>query len=203
MENTLKKSRFLSTRSLVKVALLSAISFILMFVEMPIPGVFPDFLKIDISDIPALIAGMAFGPIAGLFVEVVKNVLHGLAATTTGGIGEVANIVVGSAFVMTTSFIYRRGKNLKTLLLGFLAGTIAIAVVGCIINYFVMLPFYGQFMGLDAIIALGSAINPKVNTLLDFVLWFIGPFNLLKGLIISVLTIPIYKKLERVIKGSC
>lgn len=202
MENTLKKSRTLSTKVLVKIALLSAIAFILMFIEMPIPGLFPDFLKIDISDIPALIAGLAFGPLAGLFVEVVKNVLHGLAATTTGGIGEVANIVVGGAFVMTTSVIYRKNKSLKSLFVGFLGGTVAIAVVGCLINYFVMLPFYGQFMGLDAIIKLGSAINPRVNTLLDFVVWFIGPFNLIKGAIISVLTIPIYNKLERVIKTA-
>ncbi|MEG0513940.1 MAG: ECF transporter S component, partial [Clostridia bacterium] len=122
--NTIRvRKKKLSTQSVVKVGLLSAVAFLLMFIEMPIPGLFPDFLKIDISDIPALIAGLALGPVAGICVEVVKNFLHTIVATTTGGVGELANIIVGSAFVVSTSFIYRRKMNMKSLVMGFVCGT--------------------------------------------------------------------------------
>lgn len=196
------KKRKISTRAVVKVGLLSAVAFLLMFVEMPIPGLFPDFLKIDISDIPALIAGLAMGPAAGICVEIVKNFLHTIVATTTGGVGEIANIIVGSAFVVGTSFVYRRKRNFKSLVLGFVCGTVSIAVVGSIVNYFFLLPFYGQLMGMDAIISLGHTVNPNVHNLGTFVLWFIAPFNIIKGIMISVLAIPLYKKLERVIKEN-
>lgn len=194
------KRRKLTTRTVVKVGLLSAVAFLLMFIEMPIPGLFPDFLKIDISDIPALVAGLAMGPAAGVCVEIVKNFLHTIVATSTGGVGEIANIIVGSSFVIATSLVYRRKRNLKALVEGFVCGTIAITVVGSVVNYFFLLPFYGQLMGMNAIISLGKAVNPNVHDLLTFVLWFIAPFNLIKGIIISVLSIPLYKKLERVIK---
>lgn len=196
------KKRKLSTRVLVKVGLLSAVAFLLMFIEMPIPGLFPYFLKIDISDMPALIAGLAMGPAAGICVEIVKNFLHTIVATTTGGVGEIANIIVGSAFVVATSVVYRRKKDFKSLVIGFVCGTLAIIAVGSIVNYFFLLPFYGQLMGMDAIISLGKAVNPNVHNLLTFVIWFIAPFNLIKGVMISILSIPLYKKLERLIKEN-
>lgn len=196
------KKRKLSTRVLVKVGLLSAVAFLLMFIEMPIPGLFPDFLKIDISDMPALIAGLAMGPAAGICVEIVKNFLHTIVATTTGGVGEIANIIVGSAFVVATSVVYRRKKDFKSLVIGFVCGTLAIIAVGSIVNYFFLLPFYGQLMGMDAIISLGKAVNPNVHNLLTFVIWFIAPFNLIKGVMILILSIPLYKKLERLIKEN-
>ena len=194
-----KSSRKSSTRNIVVVSFLSTIAFLLMFIEMPIPGLFPDFLKIDISDIPALVAGLSIGPVAGIAVEVLKNLLHAMKGSMTGGIGEMANIVVGSAFVVATSVVYRRRSNLKGLVLGFVVGTIVMTIVGSLMNYFVLIPFYGKLMGLQAIIGLGKAINPRVNDLLGFVLWFIAPFNLIKGIMISILSIPLYKKIESVI----
>ena len=195
-------SKRTSTRTLVKISLLSAISFVLMFVEMPIPGLFPSFLKIDISDIPALVAGLAMGPIAGFAVEGVKNFLHFITATSTGGVGELANLVVGGAFVVTSSTVYAYKKNLRGIVTGFILATIVMALVGSIMNYFVMLPFYGKFMGMEAIIGMGKAVNPRVNDLLSFVLWFIAPFNIIKGILISIVTIPLYKKLEKFLKVS-
>lgn len=189
-----------STKLLVKISLLSAIAFVLMFVEMPIPGLFPSFLKIDISDIPALIAGFALGPIAGLAVEGVKNFLHFITATSTGGVGELANVVVGGAFVVTASTIYTYKKNLRGIVLGFIVATIVMTFIGSVMNYFVMLPFYGKFMGMEAIIGMGKAVNPNVNDLLSFVLWFIAPFNLIKGILISVMILPMYKKLDKFFK---
>lgn len=110
-----KSKKKIKTSTLVKVALLSAISFILMFIEMPIP-IFPSFLKIDISDIPALVAGLTLGPIAGVFVEFVKNILHLITSTSTGGVGELANVIVGGSFVLTASVIYRKNKTKASLL---------------------------------------------------------------------------------------
>ncbi|SFE80379.1 ECF transporter S component [Peptostreptococcus sp. D1] len=191
-----------STNKLVKVSLLSAISFILMFVEMPIPGLFPEFLKIDISDIPALIAGISMGPLAGVAVEVIKNFLHGIVATTTGGVGEIANIIVGSSFVIGVSLIYNRKRNIKALILSLVGATLLMVVVGSVVNYFFLLPFYGQLMGIDAIIGIGKAVNPRVNNLLDFVLWFIGPFNFVKGVMLSILILPLYKKMEALIRPA-
>lgn len=196
-----KQNSRVSTNKLVKVSLLSAISFILMFVEMPIPGLFPEFLKIDISDIPALIAGLSMGPFAGIAVEVIKNLLHSFT-TTTGGVGEIANIVVGSSFVVGASLIYRKNKNIKNLMFSLIGATIVMVIVGSLVNYFFLLPFYGQIMGIDAIIGIGKAVNPRVNNLLDFVIWFIGPFNFIKGIMISLLILPMYKKIEVLIKSA-
>lgn len=195
------KKRRVSTLSMVKVALLAGIAYALMFLEMPVP-LFPGFLKIDLSDMPAIVAGLALGPIAGFAVEAVKNFLHLVTATSTGGVGEIANIVVGSSFVVVASLVYRSEKSLKALIKGFALGTIAMVIIGSAMNYFVMLPFYGQIMGLEAIIGMGTAINPNVKDLLSFVLWFIAPFNLVKGIVISIITIPLYKKIEKLIKNN-
>lgn len=194
-------SKRTATRDIVVVSFLSTIAFLLMFIEMPIPGIFPDFLKIDISDIPALIAGLSLGPVAGIAVEVLKNILHAMKGSMTGGVGELANVLVGSAFVVATSIVYRRKSDLKGLVIGFLVGIVSMTVIGSLVNYFVLIPFYGKIMGLQAIIGLGKAINPRVNDLLGFVLWFIAPFNLIKGIVISLLSIPLYKKIEHVIKS--
>lgn len=195
------KKRRVSTLSMVKIALLAGIAYALMFLEMPVP-LFPGFLKIDLSDMPAIVAGLALGPIAGFAVEAVKNFLHLITATSTGGVGEIANIVVGSSFVVVASLVYRSEKSLKALIKGFALGTIAMVIIGSAMNYFVMLPFYGQIMGLEAIIGMGTAINPNVKDLLSFVLWFIAPFNLVKGIVISIITIPLYKKIEKLIKNN-
>ena len=195
------KKRRVSTLSMVKVAVLAGIAYALMFLEMPVP-LFPGFLKIDLSDMPAIVAGLALGPIAGFAVEAVKNFLHLITATSTGGVGEIANIVVGSSFVVVASLVYRSEKSLKALIKGFALGTIAMVIIGSAMNYFVMLPFYGQIMGLEAIIGMGTAINPNVKDLLSFVLWFIAPFNLVKGIVISIITIPLYKKIEKLIKNN-
>ncbi|WAW15878.1 ECF transporter S component [Peptostreptococcus equinus] len=172
-----------------------------MFIEMPIP-IFPSFLKIDISDIPALVAGLALGPIAGFMVEFIKNLLHLITSTQTGGVGELANVIVGGSFVVTSSMIYRKNRDAKSYIKAFLAATIVMTLVGSIVNYFFLLPFYGQLMGMDAIIGMGKAVNPKVNDLLSFVLWFIAPFNLLKGLILSILSVPFFKKLDNILKSK-
>lgn len=190
----------ISTKILVKVAVLSAIAYMLMFISAPIPGVFPDFLKLDISDIPAIFGGMAMGPMAGFIIVVVKNLLQLITATTTGGIGEIANILIGGTYVFILCFAYKKKPDIKGVLIGFVVGTIAMAIVGGLMNYYVMLPFYGKLMGLDAIINMGSVINPNIHDLLTFTLWMIVPFNIVKAVMMSVVTLPLYRKMSSLLR---
>ena len=181
MQNTAKRGNMISTRTLVVMSILSAISYLLMFIQAPIPGIFPDFLKIDLSDIPAIFGGMSLGPLVGFGIVVVKNVLQAITATTTGGIGEFANILIGGSYVMILCYSYKRSGDLKGVLIGFVLGTISMTIIGSLVNYFVMLPLYGQLMGLDAIIGLGSAINPQVHDLFTFVIMLIAIITLVRN----------------------
>ncbi|RDY25291.1 ECF transporter S component [Romboutsia weinsteinii] len=200
MQGTVKNKKTISTQVLVKVAILSAIAYILMFISMPIPGVFPDFLKIDISDIPGIFGGMALGPVAGFVIIAIKNCLQAITASFTGGIGELANTIIGGTYVFILCYSYKKRSDIKGVLVGFLLGTIGMTIMGAVMNYFVMMPLYGKMMGLDAIIGMGSAINPKINDLLSFVIWMIVPFNIIKAIIMSLVTLPLYKKMGKLIK---
>ncbi|WP_373599853.1 ECF transporter S component [Paraclostridium bifermentans] len=200
MQHTIKKHRVMSTNTMTKVAILSAISYILMFISMPMPGLFPDFLKIDISDVPAIFGGMALGPFAGFMIVFIKNLFQAMTASTTAWIGEIANLLIGGSYVVIVSLVYRNKKNLKGLLIGFVLGTIAMVIVGCLTNYYMLLPFYGKIMPMEAIINMGNVINPKVTDLGSFVIWMIAPFNLVKATLISLITLPLYKKMEVLLK---
>ncbi len=200
MQHTIKKHKVMSTNTMTKVAILSAISYILMFISMPIPGLFPDFLKIDISDVPAIFGGMALGPFAGFMIVFIKNLFQAMTASTTAWIGEIANLLIGGSYVVIVSLVYRNKKNLKGLLVGFILGTIAMVIVGCLTNYYMLLPFYGKIMPMEAIIDMGNLINPKVTDLGSFVIWMIAPFNLVKAILISLITLPLYKKMEVLLK---
>lgn len=200
MEGTMKKQKTISTKTMTKVSILAAISYILMFISIPIPGIFPEFLKIDISDVPAIFGGMSLGPIAGFTIVLIKNLFQAMTASTTAWIGEIANMLIGGSYVIIVSMIYRKRKDIKGLIVGFILGTIAMVVVGCLSNYYMLLPFYATVMPMDAIISAGQIINPNVTDLASFVIWMIAPFNLVKAMIISILTLPLYKKMEIVLK---
>ncbi|MGL5641171.1 MAG: ECF transporter S component [Paraclostridium sp.] len=200
MQQTIKKNNLMSTNTMTKIAILSAISYILMFISIPIPGIFPDFLKLDISDVPAIFGGMTLGPVAGFTIVLIKNLFQAMTASTTAWIGEISNLLVGGSYVVIVSLVYRKRKNLKGLLLGFVLGTIAMVIVGCLTNYYMILPFYGKIMPMEAIINMGNVINPKVTDLGSFVIWMIAPFNLVKAVLISLVTLPLYKKMEVILK---
>lgn len=203
MENTIKSSRMFTTSTLVKVGILSAIGYILMFISVPIPTLFPEFLKIDVSDVTALLGGIALGPAAGVMVEFLKNLLQFITGmSTTGGIGELANFIIGGAFVFTVSFLYRENKNLRNLILGLVMGILVMTIVGCLSNYFIMLPFYSSIMPIESVIEMGSAINPIIVDKLSLVIWLIAPFNILKASIISLITVIMYKRTEKVLKSA-
>ena len=200
MQQTIKKQRLMSTNTMTKVAILSAISYILMFISLPIPGIFPDFLKIDISDVPAIFGGMSLGPVAGFIIVFIKNLFQAMTASTTAWIGEIANLLIGGSYVVIVSLIYRHKKDIKGLLIGFILGTIAMIIVGCLTNYYMLLPFYAKVMPMEAIISMGNIINPRITDLGSFVILMIAPFNLVKAVLISLITLPLYKKMEVILK---
>ena len=200
MQQIIKKQRLISTNTMTKVAILSAISYILMFISLPIPGIFPDFLKIDISDVPAIFGGMSLGPVAGFIIVFIKNLFHAMTASTTAWIGEIANFLIGGSYVVIVSLIYRHKKDIKDLLIGFILGTIVMIIVGCLTNYYMLLPFYAKVMPMEAIISMGSIINPRITDLGSFVILMIAPFNLVKAVLISLITLPLYKKMEVILK---
>ena len=200
MQQTIKRTKFLTPTTLVKISILSAIGYILMFISVPLPVLFPEFLKVDISDLPALLGGIALGPMAGVTIALFKNLLQFITGmSTTGGVGEFANFLIGGSFVFTVSYIYSKKRDVAGVIIGLISGIIVMTIVGCIANYFIILPFYSKIgWSIDAVVAMGSAINPAINNKLSFVIWIIAPFNILKSGIMSLLTLPMYKKTEKI-----
>lgn len=185
---------------MIKVSLMSVIALVLMLLEIGVP-IFPGFLKIDLSDLPAMIAGFAFGPIAGILVELLKNVLH-LLRTTSGGVGELANFLVGSAFVAPAAIIYFKNKTKKGAIIGLVVGTLGMVIMGVLANKFIILPFYAKVMPLQAIIDMSALANPSIVDINSLILLAIVPFNLLKGILVSVVTVLIYKYVHRLLIGT-
>ena len=199
--HTLKKELW-NTKVMVKVSVLAVISFILMFFEFPLVWLAPTFIKLDISDLPALIGAFALGPMAGEIIELLKNILNLLIdGTTTGGVGELANFVVGAAYVYTAGAIYFRKKNFKHAIVGLFFGTIVMTIIMAVANYYIMFPFYAKLFGmpLDTLIEMGTAINSRIVDMKSMILYTVVPFNLLKGIVISALTILIYKKVSPIL----
>lgn len=185
---------------LVKVSLLGVIGFILMFIEIATPF-FPTFLKFDISDLPALIGAFAFGPLAGISIEFLKNLLHGLFIGGTAFIGELANFAVGSVLVAVAGYIYGKSKNKKMAVGSLIMGTVAMSFTASILNYFIFLPLYETVLHfpINAIVSMGSKINPNIKDLNSLIVWCIMPFNLIKGSIVSGLTILMYKSVSPIL----
>lgn len=190
----------IKTSILVKTAMLGSVGYILMFISMPIPMLFPEFLRIDISDIAGVVGGIALGPLAGVMIELIKNLLQYITGmSSTNGIGEIANFLIGSSFIFVVSRIYKLKHNKSGVVLGLFLGIITMTIVGCISNYFIILPFYSTLMPIEAVIEMGAVLNPKVVDTSSFILWIIAPFNIIKGIIISLFTLLIYRKTENLL----
>lgn len=187
------------TRTIAVCAMMSAISGILMMLEFSVPFV-PFFLKLDISELPALITAFAIGPWQGAAVCLVKNLIN-LPFTTTGGVGELANFLLGAVFVLTAGIIYKNHKNKHNAVTGSIFGSIVMGIISFPVNYFITYPVYTKLMPLDSIIELYQKIFGSVNSLAQCLLVFNVPFTIFKGLIVSLITILIYKKLSPIIKG--
>ena len=189
----------LELSTLLKIAILGAISFIIMLVEFPL-WFAPSFYQIDFSDIPALIGAFSLGPVAGILIELIKNILHFvLKSSGTGGVGEVANFIIGALFVGIAGFIYQKNKTRKNAVIGMGLGTIIMAIAGSALNYFVLIPVYKNFMPIEQIIDMAKAVNNVVVDVKTLVIYTVFPFNLLKGIVVSLITLPLYKRLSSVL----
>lgn len=198
---TLSKEHW-NTKTMVKISVLGVISFILMFFELPMPFLAPTFMKIDISDLPSLIGSFAIGPMAGVIIQLLKNVLNVLIeGTTTGGVGELANFVVGSAFAYTAGFVYFKNKTFGRAVAGLLIGTVTMTIVITLANYFVMFPFYAKLFGMEiqTLVDMGAAINKNITDLKSMMLISVVPFNLIKGIMLTALTLLIYKRVSPIL----
>lgn len=191
-----QSKKLLNIKNMTKISILSVIAFILMQIEFPIP-IFPSFLKIDLSDLPALVGGFALGPIVGILIELFKNLMH-LIQTSTSGVGELANFLVGVALVAPASLIYYRNKTRKNAVIGLLVGTIGMGIVGGLSNYYILLPFYANVLKfpIEAIVEMGSLVNSNIVDLNSLIFYAIIPFNILKGIVLSVITMLIYKRIS-------
>ena len=180
-------------RYLTKIGMLSAIAVILMFFEVPVP-MMPSFLKLDASELPAIVGAFVLGPMAGVAIELIKNVLH-TSNTHTMGIGEMANFLVGVSFVVPAGYLYKKYSSHIGAVVALSVGTFTMMVSAAVLNYFVLIPLY-QFVlhfPLEQMIALGTVANPHIVDLASFITMAIAPFNIIKGLIISIFTMLIYK----------
>lgn len=189
-----------NARAIAMIGMLSAIAFILMYLQFNVP-LMPSFIAMDLSELPALIGSFALGPVSGVVICLVKNLLH-LMRTSTGGVGELSNFILGAAFVFTAGIIYKKKKTKQGAMMGSLTGAVVMAVFSVFSNYFLVYPVYTNFMPMEAIISAYQAINPHVDSLLDCLIVFNMPFTFIKGMISVIITLLIYKRLSPIIKGS-
>lgn len=189
-----------NARTIAMTGMLSAIAFILMYLQFNVP-LMPSFIAMDLSELPALIGSFAMGPVSGAVICLVKNLLH-LMRTSTGGVGELSNFILGASFVITAGIIYKKKKTKQGAMIGSLIGAAVMAVFSIFSNYFLVYPVYTNFMPMEAIIAAYQSINPHVDSLLDCLIVFNMPFTFIKGMISVVITLLVYKRLSPIIKGS-
>lgn len=196
--NQLNRSKsFTSTQFMTRVAILSVISFLIMYIQVPLAFIAPPFMQVDASDVPALIGGFAMGPFAGIAIEFFKNTMTLLIkGSSTSGVGELSNFIVGSTFVGIASFVYKGRKTYGRAFIGLFLGTISMSFVAVLSNYFFVFPLYGKIMGLEGIIQMGNAVSSSITDLWTMMIYSVAPFNLIKGFILSILTLLIYKKVS-------
>jgi riboflavin transporter FmnP len=195
----------ISTRSLVVTAMLSAVAFVLMFLEFPIPMLIPSFIKLDVSDLPALLGSFALGPVYGAVIELLKNLLHIVfKGTSSAGVGELFNFVCGSVMCISAGALYRFRHNRKGAVLAALVGSVVMALFSLPLNYFLVYPAYVTCYGMpmEAIIGMYQAILPSADSLIKCLVIFNVPFTFCKGLLCSILCFLIYKPLSPVLHGK-
>ncbi|ABG86519.1 ECF transporter S component [Clostridium perfringens] len=176
------KTKTLNTNRFIKLSLLSAIAVILMYIDFPVIPIFP-WLKIDLSDVPALMGAFAFGPLAGVIIELMKNLLILIIkGTGTGFVGEFANFLVGVALVWPAALVYKKNKTKKTAILGMVLGFLCIEVVGILANVYLLLPAYGMAM--------------SKAELMQYVTVGLIPFNGIKSILVCGITYALYKKVS-------
>ena len=196
--------RILSTRKIALVGLFAAVSAVLMVLEIPVPFA-PPFYKIDLSELPILIITFAFGPVAGVMTEFIKILLKLIMkSTSTAFVGELANFSVGCTLILPAGIIYLSRKTKRMALVACIAGTLCMTLFGSAFNAVYLLPKFAQLFGmpLEAIVGMGTKINPSITSVETMALFAVAPLNLLKGTIDTVLTMLLYKRLSPILKSG-
>ena len=200
MSNSITK-----TRKLVEIGMLGAIATVLMLFEFPIPFIAPPFYEMDLSEVPVLVGAFALGPMAGATIELIKILINLMInGTATAFVGEIGNYIIGCSFIIPAALIYKKRKSKKHALIGMIVGTIVMTIFGCFLNAYVLLPTYAAAFGMpiDVIVGMGTAINANINSVMTFVIIAVAPFNILKGVVVSVVTMLIYKHISPILKGN-
>lgn len=202
-----EKGSILNARKIAMIGMFSALAGILMLFEIPLPFLTPDFYKLDFSELPVLICGFAFGPVAGVVTEFLKIVIKLLfKSTSTAFVGELANFVVGCTMILPAVTIYHFRKRKTNAIIGCIVGTICMTVFGTAFNAIYLLPtFSTMFFGgnIDIILGMGSKIHPGIgDSIVRFVIYCVAPLNIIKGTAVSVVTMLIYKPLSPIIHAS-
>ncbi len=201
MNNASAKTR-IKVRTIAQIGMLGAIAVVLMLFEIPLPFA-PAFYEIDFSEVPVLVGCFAMGPVAGVLIELIKILLNlAINGTITAGVGEFANFLIGCSFIIPAGIIYRKNHTRKGAIIGMATGTVIMTVFGCFLNAYLLLPTYAKAfeMPMDALIGMGSAINANITDLFTFVAFSVAPFNLLKGVLVSLIVFFIYKKIRPIFR---
>ena len=195
-------SFFKNTRNLVATGILGAIGAILMLLNLNIPSIMPVFIKFDFSELPSIIAAFAYGPIGGIMVCLVKNVLNLIFASNTAGVGELSNFILGCAYVIPAGLIYKKHRTFKGAIVGALVGSLTSGCISFFSNYFIIYPLFALTMSMETILGFYTAVFPKITELWQALLYFNVPFTFIKGVLTSIVTFLIYKRISPILKGK-
>lgn len=199
MKNNTNKSRL--TKYIAVVGIMSALGFVLMLLEFPLPFLIPSFIKFDFSELPALITAFAYGPVSGMIVCLVKNLLH-LPFTTSNCIGELSNFILGAIFVGVAGLVYKRAKSRRSALIGTVLGAVIMAVVSIPSNYYIVYPAFSVLykLPMEAILGMYKALLPAADNLFKALIIFNLPFNIAKGLVDAAICFLVYKRISPLLK---
>lgn len=189
-------------RMITGTAMLTAVAVALQYIEISIP-IMPSFIKLDFSDLPELIGAFAYGPLAGVLIAFLKNLIH-LAVSQSGFVGELSNFLLGAAFALTAGLIYKKKKTKKNALVAGVVGAVVMAAVSLPLNYFIIYPLYYSILGFpeEAILQMYQLLLPSVKSIFQALIIFNVPFTFVKALISAVVTMIIYKPISPLLKGK-
>lgn len=188
------------TKKITYSAMFAAIATVVMYFEFPLPFM-PPFLKVDLSGAVSLLAAFMFGPLSAVLITLVKDLIQALS-TSTGGVGELGDFFMTSAFCVVSSLVYRRQHTKKGAVIGMVCGALAMTLVGCFTNRYMLIPFFSKIMPIEAIISACAAVNPLIGSIDGYIIFGVIPFNLMKGAILSIITFLLYKRLSTFIKEN-
>lgn len=194
------KTSNVNTKKITLTAILTAVAAVLQFVEVPIP-IMPGFIKLDFSDLPALIGAFVCGPATGVLIELLKNIIHILFGSS-GAIGELSNFILGAVFALTAGLIYKKMPTIKGAVIGSAAASVIMGIVSLPSNYYLIYPLYYNVMGMpqEAILGMYQALRPSTESIAEALLVFNVPFTIVKGLISSVFAVCVFRPLKKIIE---